>query len=104
MLTELGYRVVAVASGEEAIVFSQENTVDLVILDMIMEPGIDGLETFTRLRAIRPGLKALLVSGFSETSRVKSAQNLGAGAYVKKPFGIETIGLAVRKELCRVES
>ena len=99
MLTELQYRVVSVASGEEALIFVKENPVDLVILDMIMEPGIDGLETYTRLRALRPDLKTLLVSGFSETERVKNAQHLGAGAYVKKPFGIETIGLAVRKEL-----
>jgi signal transduction histidine kinase/CheY-like chemotaxis protein len=101
MLTELQYRVVSVASGEEALVFVKENPVDLVILDMIMEPGIDGLETYTRLRALRPDLKTLLVSGFSETERVKNAQHLGAGAYVKKPFGIETIGLAVRRELNR---
>jgi signal transduction histidine kinase/ActR/RegA family two-component response regulator len=101
MLAELGYRVSTVAGGEEAEVFIRENRVDLVILDMIMEPGIDGLETFIRLREIRPGLKTLLVSGFSETGRVKDAQLLGAGAYVKKPFSIETIGLAVRKEMDR---
>jgi signal transduction histidine kinase/CheY-like chemotaxis protein len=101
MLTVLGYRATAVASGEEAVAFVQENPVDLVVLDMIMEPGIDGLETYSRLQAIRPGLKVLLVSGFSETGRVKSAQLLGAGAYVKKPFGIESIGMAVRNELDR---
>jgi signal transduction histidine kinase/CheY-like chemotaxis protein len=101
MLTVLGYRATAVASGEEAVAFVQENPVDLVVLDMIMEPGIDGLETYTRLQAIRPGMKVLLVSGFSETGRVKSAQLLGAGAYVKKPFGIESIGMAVRNELDR---
>jgi two-component system, cell cycle sensor histidine kinase and response regulator CckA len=72
-----------------------------VILDMIMAPGIDGLETYIRLREIRPDLKTLLVSGFSETERVKDAQLLGAGAYVKKPFGIETIGMAVSKALNR---
>jgi signal transduction histidine kinase/CheY-like chemotaxis protein len=99
ILTELGYRVETVASGEEAVGFVRDNKVDLVILDMIMDPGIDGLETYTRLRAIRPDLKTLLVSGFSETGRVKNAQRLGAGAYVKKPFSIETIGLAVHKEL-----
>jgi signal transduction histidine kinase/CheY-like chemotaxis protein len=99
MLTELGYRVASVASGEAAVAFVRENKVDLVVLDMIMDPGIDGLETYSRLQALRPDLKTLLVSGFSETGRVKNAQLLGAGAYVKKPFGIETIGLAVRKEL-----
>jgi DNA-binding response OmpR family regulator len=96
-----GFEVRAVASGEEAVAFVKENTVDLVVLDMIMEPGIDGLETYTRLQSIRPGLRTLLVSGFSETGRVKDAQLLGAGPYVKKPFGIEAIGLAVRDELRR---
>jgi len=99
MLTMLKYRVETVASGEEAIAFLQENTVDLVILDMIMDPGIDGLETYTRLQALRPDQKTLIVSGFSETGRVKEAQLLGAGAYVKKPFSIQTIGLAIRREL-----
>jgi CheY-like chemotaxis protein/PAS domain-containing protein len=99
MLIELGYRVDTVGSGEEAIAFLQDNTVNLIILDMIMDPGIDGLETYTRMQAFHPNQKTLIVSGFSETGRVKQAQSLGAGAYVKKPFSIETIGLAVRREL-----
>jgi signal transduction histidine kinase/CheY-like chemotaxis protein len=99
MLTELGYRVDMVSSGEAAIAYLKDKTVDLVILDMIMDPGIDGLETYTRLRAFHPNQKTLIVSGFSETARVKQAQLLGAGAYVKKPFSIETIGLAIRREL-----
>jgi len=41
------------------------------------------------------------VSGFSETDRVRKAQLLGAGVYVKKPYVMETIGLALRKELDR---
>jgi len=101
MLTALGYRVDTVASGEEALAYLQDHDADLVILDMIMDPGIDGLETYTQLRAFRPNQKTLIVSGFSETARVKQAQLLGAGAYVKKPFSIETIGLAVRHELNR---
>jgi DNA-binding NarL/FixJ family response regulator len=48
-----------------------------------------------------PKQKALIVSGFSETKRVKKTQKLGAGAYVKKPFLLEKIGLAVRAELER---
>jgi signal transduction histidine kinase/CheY-like chemotaxis protein len=101
MLTELGYLAVTVGSGEEAIAYLKTNGPDLVILDMIMDPGIDGLETYTQLRAFRPDQKTLIVSGFSETARVKQAQLLGAGAYVRKPFGIETIGVAVRRELDR---
>ncbi len=46
-----------------------------------------------------PKQKALIVSGFSETKRVKKAQKLGAGAYVKKPFLLEKIGIALGDKL-----
>ena len=67
----------------------------------MMDPGIDGLETYQRVVRINPKQKAIIVSGFSETNRVKKAQELGAGAYVKKPYVLEKIGLAVRNELDR---
>jgi len=66
-----------------------------------MDPGIDGLETYKRINRLHPGQKAILVSGFSETDRVKEAQKLGAGAFIKKPFILENIGMAVRTELDR---
>jgi YesN/AraC family two-component response regulator len=68
---------------------------------MIMEPGIDGLETYQRILKINPKQKAIIVSGFSETDRVKKAQELGVGAYVRKPYILSKIGLAVRRELDR---
>lgn len=101
MLRELKYQAVCVASGEEAVAYLQEHEVDLMILDMIMEPGMDGLETYRSVLTIHPQQKAVIVSGFSETYRVNAAQALGAGTYVKKPFTIEKLGLAVRKELDR---
>jgi two-component system cell cycle sensor histidine kinase/response regulator CckA len=99
LLTRLGYEVHLVAGGEEAVEYLKGNTADLMILDMIMTPGIDGLETYQRVLAINPRQKAILVSGFSETERVKKAQQLGAGAYVKKPYILEKIGVAIRDEL-----
>jgi two-component system cell cycle sensor histidine kinase/response regulator CckA len=99
MLTDLGYRVHAADSGEAAVAFVRDRRVDLILLDMIMEPGIDGLETFRRILKIHPGQKAILVSGFSESQRVKAALKLGAGAYVKKPYVLETLGVAIRAEL-----
>jgi two-component system, cell cycle sensor histidine kinase and response regulator CckA len=59
------------------------------------------LETYQRVLEINPKQKAIIVSGFSETDRAKEAQNLGAGAYVKKPYVIEKIGVAIRDELTR---
>ena len=101
MLEELGYKTLLAASGEDAIEYLKDHTVDLLLLDMIMDPGISGLETYERIIKIHPHQKAVIISGFTETQEVKAAQDLGAGQYVRKPFTLETIGLAIREELDR---
>lgn len=101
MLTKLNYSVLSLPSGEEAVEYLKHNTADLVVLDMIMDPGMDGLDTYAHIADIHPRQKAVIVSGFSETDRVALAQALGAGAYVKKPYVLEKLGLAVRGELDR---
>jgi PAS domain S-box-containing protein len=101
MLSRLGYQVETVASGEEAIEYLQNKKADLMVLDMIMNSGIDGMETYRRTLEINPGQKAVIVSGFSETDRVKNALEMGAGAFIRKPYILEKIGLAIRKELDR---
>jgi PAS domain S-box-containing protein len=99
MLTKLGYHVTTVASGEAAIEYLMNQPADLMVLDMIMDPGIDGLETYKRVLKFRPAQKAIITSGFSETDRVKRAQRLGAKTYIKKPYLLEKIGVAIRNEL-----
>lgn len=99
ILSQLGYSVKSVPSGEEAAKLLEREKVDLVVLDMIMAPGIDGLETYKRIINLHPEQKAIIASGFSETERVKEAQQLGVGSYVKKPYAIEKIGQAVKAEL-----
>ena len=99
LLTRLGYNVSTVSSGEEALEFMRVNSVGLLVLDMIMPPGIDGLDTYKGILENHPHQKAVIVSGFSETKRVKEAQRLGAGSYIKKPYSIETLAKAVKKEL-----
>ena len=99
LLTQLDYSVEAVSSGEEAVEYLRKQTVDLVVLDMVMPPGINGRETYERIAQIYPGQKAIIASGFSETVDVKRAQRLGAGRYIKKPYTLEKIGIAVKSEL-----
>ena len=99
MLEELGYSVVSVSSGEEAVEYLKTNKADLLLLDMIMDPGMDGLDTYKQILELHPGQKAIIVSGFSETDRVEEVQGLGAGAYIRKPLLLEKIGLAVKAEL-----
>lgn len=101
LLTRLGYKVARASSGEEAVEHVKRNTVDLLVLDMIMDPGIDGLETYQRIVQIKPGQRAIITSGFSETERVRRAQALGAGAFIMKPYTAEAIAMAVRDELQR---
>jgi len=104
MLKKLVYSVVSASSGEEAVEYLKQHTVDLVVLDMIMDPGMDGLDAYAKILQIHPDQKAIIVSGFAETGRVKEAQSMGAGTYVKKPYVLEKLGLAVRKELDRTRN
>ena len=99
ILGKLNYTVTTVSSGEDAVEYMKNNSADLLILDMIMKPGIDGLETYRRIIKLHPNQKALIASGYSETDRVKEAQRLGAGEYIKKPYTLEKIGIAVKEEL-----
>jgi len=101
MLEKLGYRPVTVPSGEEAIDYLRNARVDILILDMIMSPGIDGLETYRRVLEIHPGQKAIIASGYSETDRVREVLRLGAAVYLKKPYLKEDLGKALKKELNR---
>ncbi len=101
ILRSLNYAVMAVSSGEEAVAYLMGNSADLVVIDMIMDNGMDGLETYERILRHNPGQKAIIVSGFSATDRVNKMQELGAGAYIKKPYTRDILGKAIRDELAR---
>ena len=99
MLTELGYNTESVSSGEEAIEYVKEHPVDFIVLDMVMPKGINGRETYEEIIKIRPGQKAIIASGHAQSKEVDIAQELGAGKYIKKPYILEKIGVAVKEEL-----
>jgi CheY-like chemotaxis protein len=101
ILRELGYSVQTLSSGEEAVEYLKVASADLLILDMLMEPGMDGLETYKRIAELRPGQKAIITTGYAETERIKEALRSGVGRLLKKPFLIDDIGLAVRAELSK---
>lgn len=101
LLEKLGYTVDVAACGEDAVKYLGGSDADLILLDMIMDPGIDGLETYRRILKIRPGQKAIIVSGFSESDRVRKTLDLGAGSYVKKPYRLHDMAKAIRSELDR---
>jgi PAS domain S-box-containing protein len=101
LLSSLGYRVHAVESGRSAIVYLRRHSADILVLDMIMGAGFDGLDTFREIVRTLPGQKAIIASGSSKTKRVEEAQRLGAGTFVRKPYTLQHLGRAVREELDR---
>lgn len=92
---ELGYSADAVSSGESALEYLERQPADLLLLDMIMDPGIDGLETLQRVLSEYPRQKAVIASGYTKNERVRSALKLGA-TFVKKPYRLEEIAKAVK--------
>ncbi len=99
ILSRLRYNVTVASNGEEAIRFMTDNSVDLIVLDMIMEGGMDGLDTYRSILKFHPGQKAVIASGYAETDRVRETIKLGAGEYVMKPYTLEKIGLSVKSQL-----
>ena len=102
MLERIGYAVDEAESGEAAVEKLKTKVYDLLILDMIMTPGMNGLQTYKKILEFVPTQHAIIASGFSETVMVKETLRLGAGEYIKKPYTLERIGLAVRSELDKV--
>lgn len=99
ILTAYGYQVESVTSGEEAVKFLMTQESDLLLLDMIMDPGMNGYETYRQILEIWPNQKAIIVSGFSESHIVENAKKLGATDFVKKPYSIEILAQTVKKAL-----
>ncbi len=103
ILESLNYQGHSVSSGEEAVDYLSEEKVHLVILDMVMDPGMNGRETYEQILELHPTQKALICSGFSENEDVEEAQRLGAGSFVKKPYSLEQLGFAIKEELTKGE-
>ena len=100
MLTALGYKVLPVGNGQDAIDTYKKNrgTIDLVILDMIM-PGMTGGDVFTRLKEIDPNIKAILSSGYSLDDQGKKLMDSGFCCFLQKPFGMKDLSIKIKEAL-----
>ncbi len=99
MLLNLGYAVDSVSSGEQAVAYLKQNQIQLILIDMLMEPGMNGRQTYEAILQLRPNQKAIIASGFSESSDVQEALRLGAGAFIKKPYSMEQLSRVVKATL-----
>jgi two-component system, cell cycle sensor histidine kinase and response regulator CckA len=99
MLVELGFETVAAASGEEALALFQikGDSIGVVLLDQVM-PGMDGVSVFKELRRIRPDIKVLLATGFSQQEVSERFRGLGLNGFLQKPYNLKNLA----SELARV--
>ncbi|MFO7712907.1 PAS domain S-box protein [Desulfosarcina sp.] len=97
LLEKLGYQVIAAKSGEEAteVVLRMGSGIDLVILDVIM-PGMDGIITFDRIRAIHPQMPVLLSSGYAVDGQSVEILQRGCNGFIQKPFDISKLSLKIQ--------
>ena len=100
MLKELGYTVLTARSGKEALDLYRSNIddLDLVALDMIM-PEKSGKATYEELKKIDPGIKVLLVSGYSLNKQVEELIAQGCNGFIQKPFDIIELSQKLREIL-----
>jgi two-component system cell cycle sensor histidine kinase/response regulator CckA len=95
ILSYLGYEVLAVSSGEEAVEALRSGVrPDVVLLDIIM-PGWSGARTLVALREIDPNLPILISTGYADRVANDSLIKDGADGFVPKPYGIETLARAM---------
>ena len=100
ILSDMGYTPITATSGPGAVeIFSRQwRDIDLVILDIIM-PGMDGPQTLAELKKINPAVKAVAASGYSQNGQASDIMDLGAAAFIQKPFLIRDLCQAVRRVL-----
>jgi PAS domain S-box-containing protein len=99
-LKKLGYKVLEANGGHRAVKLYEDkrNTIDLVILDMIM-PGMSGKEAYERLKKINPDVKVLLSSGYSIEGQATEIVSRGCDGFIQKPFGMKEMSEKVSEIL-----
>jgi signal transduction histidine kinase/CheY-like chemotaxis protein/sensor domain CHASE-containing protein len=99
LFKQLGFKASAVDSGEAAIQLLKKQDFTFILLDMILEHGMDGDETFRLIHEFKPNQKAIIASGYSQTHQVKETLKLGATAFLKKPYSIQELSDAIHLTL-----
>jgi PAS domain S-box-containing protein len=89
-LARAGFEVYSARGGLEALRVLEEQAVDAVVLDAVM-PDLEGEEVLRRLRAVRPGLPVILVTGFGDDATLERFVSAGVEAILRKPYEAEAL-------------
>lgn len=98
ILTDEGYRVLTVLSGEESLPIIQDELPDLVLLDIWL-PGMDGIEILKLIKADNPQLPVIMMSGHGTIETAVKSTKLGAFDFIEKPLSLDKVVLIIRHAL-----
>ena len=95
-----GYRVMAAASGEQALeqASAHRGPIHLLVSDVVM-PGIGGPELASRLAPLHPELRVLHISGYADDAILRHGVREGTTAFLQKPFTLEALARKMREVL-----
>jgi two-component system cell cycle sensor histidine kinase/response regulator CckA len=91
----MDYQVETVSSGEEAVLFLKKQSADILLLDMLMPPGQNGRITYEQILQFQPQQKAVIASGYAKDDHVRETMEMGAGAFLPKPYTLVKLGAAI---------
>ena len=100
MLHKIGYDVLLASNGKEALVIYEKNhqKIDMVLLDMAM-PDMGGGETYDKMKAVNPGVKVLLSSGYGRDGEATEILDRGCNGFIQKPFNLKSLSQQLREIL-----
>lgn len=99
VLRRLGYVAQSVATGEQAIALLKNSTFDLLVLDLILEPGLSGYDTYRKILQFVPDQKAIVTSGYHTHPDLQKFSTLGVSRYLGKPLSVASLAQAVQEML-----
>ncbi len=99
ILEDEGYQVATASSGEEAVATVKNLSPDVILLDIWMPKGIDGLETLKRLKAINHEAVVIMISGHANIDTAVQATKLGAYDFLEKPLSLEKVLIIIKRAL-----
>jgi DNA-binding response OmpR family regulator len=102
LLEKLGYPVVPAATGSEAVDAANgfDGSIDLALLDLKL-PDMEAMNVYNELKKVRPEVKVIVYSGYSQEGPAQEILDAGADAFIQKPFSMEALSKTIEETLNR---
>jgi DNA-binding NtrC family response regulator len=101
-LKDAGYEVATAETGEEALALVEKQDFSVIIMDIRL-PGKTGITVLKEVKALKPGIKSIIITAYPSAEMVAEAKKLGVVDYLIKPIAPDDLERLVRETLAKVE-